>query len=92
MGKGNNAEEKQSSSKKKEAMKVKYISSPIMVNVKNPSEFRAIVQQLTGKSPPKSSNFHQQYAKMGNYHNDEVAAKLALGQSSKGFSGFRFSY
>ncbi|OIT00710.1 hypothetical protein A4A49_60043 [Nicotiana attenuata] len=62
-----------------------------MVNVKNPSEFRAIVQHLAGKSPPKSSNFHQQYAKTENYHNDEVAAKLAPGQSSKGFSGFRFS-
>ncbi|XP_070009644.1 uncharacterized protein [Nicotiana sylvestris] len=78
--------------KKKEVMKVKYISSAIMVNVKNPSEFRAIVQHLSGKSPPKSYNFHQQYVKTENYHNDEVAAKLARGQSSKGFSGFRFPY
>ncbi|KAF3969566.1 hypothetical protein CMV_006646 [Castanea mollissima] len=31
-------------------MKVKYISSPIMVKAGNPSEFRAIVQQLTGKN------------------------------------------
>ncbi|OIT35412.1 hypothetical protein A4A49_59509, partial [Nicotiana attenuata] len=76
--------------KKKEAMKVKYISSTVMVNVKNPSEFRAIPQHLTGKCPPKSSNFHQQYAKAENYHNDEVAARLARGQSSKGFVNFGF--
>ena len=31
-------------------MKIKYISSPIMVKAGNPSEFRAIVQQLTGKN------------------------------------------
>ncbi|GAA0144567.1 hypothetical protein LIER_04984 [Lithospermum erythrorhizon] len=29
--------------------KVKYISSPVIVNAKTPTEFRAIVQQLTGK-------------------------------------------
>ncbi|KAK4353658.1 hypothetical protein RND71_025852 [Anisodus tanguticus] len=37
--------------KKKEPMKVKYISSPVMVNAKNAAEFRSIVQELTGKSP-----------------------------------------
>jgi hypothetical protein len=31
-------------------MKIKYISSPIMVNTRNVAEFRAIVQLLTGKS------------------------------------------
>lgn len=31
-------------------MKIKYISSPIMVNTRNAFEFRAIVQQLTGKN------------------------------------------
>lgn len=30
-------------------MKVKYISSPVMVNAKNATEFKAIVQELTGK-------------------------------------------
>ncbi|KAG5607771.1 hypothetical protein H5410_029263 [Solanum commersonii] len=34
-------------------MKVKYISSPIMVNAKNADEFRSIVQELTGKSPER---------------------------------------
>lgn len=36
--------------KEKEPMKVKYISSPIMVNAKNADEFRLVVQELTGKS------------------------------------------
>ncbi|KAK4373526.1 hypothetical protein RND71_008910 [Anisodus tanguticus] len=37
--------------KRREAIKVKYIDSPVMVNAKNATEFRTIVQQLTGKSP-----------------------------------------
>ncbi|KAK4371354.1 hypothetical protein RND71_010829 [Anisodus tanguticus] len=37
--------------KRREPIKVKYIDSPMMVNVKNATEFRTIVQQLTGKSP-----------------------------------------
>lgn len=39
--------------KEKEPMKVKYISSPIMVNAKNADEFRSIVQELTGKNPER---------------------------------------
>ena len=35
---------------KKKPIKIKYISSPMMVHAKNASEFRAIVQQLTGKN------------------------------------------
>ncbi|KAM3200778.1 hypothetical protein T459_29812 [Capsicum annuum] len=73
------------SSKKKEPMKVKYISSPVLVNVKNPSEFRAIVQQLTGKSPPKSSNFHNQHAKIGNYHEGIAQNKGCEGSSTTNF-------
>nr|GMD58991.1 sigma factor binding protein 1, chloroplastic [Ipomoea batatas] len=34
---------------KEPIIKVKYISSPVMVNARSASEFRAIVQQLTGK-------------------------------------------
>nr|GLL27869.1 hypothetical protein BC332_12740 [Ipomoea trifida] len=37
----------------KEPIKVKYISSPVLVNAKNASEFRSIVQELTGKDPPQ---------------------------------------
>ncbi|KAL8166656.1 hypothetical protein V2J09_008155 [Rumex salicifolius] len=37
---------------KREPMKVKYISSPIMVQASNESEFRAVVQELTGKNSP----------------------------------------
>ncbi|PHT48844.1 hypothetical protein CQW23_13052 [Capsicum baccatum] len=37
-------------------MKVKYISSPIMVNAKNADEFRSIVQELTGKSPERGGD------------------------------------
>ncbi|KAK4850936.1 hypothetical protein QYF36_011181 [Acer negundo] len=35
---------------KKNPIKVTYISSPMMVKASNASEFRAIVQQLTGKN------------------------------------------
>ncbi|KAK6915382.1 VQ protein [Dillenia turbinata] len=34
---------------RKKPMKVTYISSPMMVRACNPSEFRALVQELTGK-------------------------------------------
>nr|XP_009771936.1 PREDICTED: uncharacterized protein LOC104222399 [Nicotiana sylvestris]XP_016441908.1 PREDICTED: uncharacterized protein LOC107767412 [Nicotiana tabacum] len=44
-----------SSTKGREPIKVKYIDSPVMVNAKNATEFRTIVQQLTGKSPASSS-------------------------------------
>lgn len=35
---------------KKKPIKIKYISSPMMVQAKNASEFRAIVQELTGQN------------------------------------------
>ncbi|KAJ8551595.1 hypothetical protein K7X08_021610 [Anisodus acutangulus] len=73
---------KMSTKKKVEPMKVKYISSPVMVNVKNPSEFRATVQQLTGKSPPKSSNIYNQHAKIGNYYEGVAANKACEGSSN----------
>ncbi|KAG2696671.1 hypothetical protein I3843_07G068400 [Carya illinoinensis] len=31
-------------------MKIKYISSPLLVKANNATEFRAIVQELTGKN------------------------------------------
>lgn len=37
----------------REPIKVKYIDSPLMVNTKNASEFRTIVQKLTGKNPKR---------------------------------------
>ncbi|KAG5608772.1 hypothetical protein H5410_020053 [Solanum commersonii] len=37
----------------REPIKVKYIDSPLMVNAKNATEFRTIVQKLTGKNPKK---------------------------------------
>ncbi|OIS97983.1 hypothetical protein A4A49_51720 [Nicotiana attenuata] len=44
-----------SSKGRSEPIKVKYIDSPVMVNAKNATEFRTIVQQLTGKTPASSS-------------------------------------
>ncbi|KAL3728021.1 hypothetical protein ACJRO7_032724 [Eucalyptus globulus] len=34
---------------RKKPLKIRYISSPVMVKASNASEFRAIVQELTGK-------------------------------------------
>ncbi|KAK7285150.1 hypothetical protein RJT34_19910 [Clitoria ternatea] len=42
---------------KKPAIKITYISSPVMVRACDASEFRSLVQQLTGKD---SNNTHQQ--------------------------------
>jgi len=39
--------------KGKEPIKVKYISNPIMVKASNETEFRAVVQELTGKTSNK---------------------------------------
>lgn len=38
-------------SERKKPMKIKYISSPMMVKASSASEFRAIVQQHTGQNP-----------------------------------------
>ncbi|GMG99589.1 hypothetical protein Nepgr_001429 [Nepenthes gracilis] len=35
---------------RKEPLRVKYISSPIIVNASSETEFRAVVQELTGKN------------------------------------------
>ncbi|CAK9314842.1 unnamed protein product [Citrullus colocynthis] len=40
-------------------IKVKYISSPMMVKANNESEFRAIVQKLTGQHSSPDDAFHQ---------------------------------
>ncbi|KAI3734569.1 hypothetical protein L6452_14040 [Arctium lappa] len=37
-------------------IKVKHISSPVMVEAKDPSEFKQIVQRFTGQTP-KQANF-----------------------------------
>ncbi|KAK2637889.1 hypothetical protein Ddye_025684 [Dipteronia dyeriana] len=43
---------------KKNPIKVTYISSPMMVKASNASEFRAIVQQLTGKNSHVPADDH----------------------------------
>lgn len=45
---------------KKKPIKIKYISSPVMVQANNASEFRAIVQELTGLNSNiiESSSIH----------------------------------
>lgn len=43
----------------KEPLKVKYISSPVMVNAKSAAEFKAIVQELTGKDSNDDSHHHR---------------------------------
>ncbi|XAR53569.1 hypothetical protein NMG60_11022179 [Bertholletia excelsa] len=41
--------------RKSPPIKVKYISSPMKVTAKNPTEFRAIVQELTGQNADHAS-------------------------------------
>nr|GMC59028.1 hypothetical protein A4A49_55437 [Ipomoea batatas]GMC61627.1 hypothetical protein A4A49_55437 [Ipomoea batatas] len=66
----NNNESRTGKKSGKEAVKVKYISDPVTVNAKDASEFRAIVQELTGKT---------NHARHGN-------AKLPAGAVSGGSS------
>ncbi|KAG2696670.1 hypothetical protein I3843_07G068300 [Carya illinoinensis] len=40
-----------------EPVKVKYISSPVLVKASNPTEFRAIVQELTGNNSEDTLGF-----------------------------------
>lgn len=49
---------KKTSRESKEPMKVKYISSPVLVNAKNAAEFKAIVQELTGKDSSDEHHHH----------------------------------
>ncbi|EXB93205.1 hypothetical protein L484_024544 [Morus notabilis] len=56
--------QKQPSKGKKKPIKIKYISSPMMVRANNASEFRAIVQELTGRN----SNYTDLY---DDVHHDE---------------------
>ncbi|KAI3799581.1 hypothetical protein L1987_34880 [Smallanthus sonchifolius] len=37
------------------SVKVKYISSPVMVEAKNPSQFKEIVQHFTGQNPNETT-------------------------------------
>ncbi|GAB4836036.1 hypothetical protein Ancab_000953 [Ancistrocladus abbreviatus] len=46
---------KEASRNNKEPLRVKYISSPIMVSARSESEFRAVVQELTGKDSGNQS-------------------------------------
>ncbi|CAI0433981.1 unnamed protein product [Linum tenue] len=52
---------KAKASKKKEPLKITYISSPTLVKATNASEFRALVQELTGKDSRVGEDDHDEY-------------------------------
>ncbi|CAI0433983.1 unnamed protein product [Linum tenue] len=53
---------KAKASKKKEPLKITYISSPTLVKATNASEFRALVQELTGKDSRVGEDDHDEYS------------------------------
>uniref|UniRef100_A0A6N2LZ62 VQ domain-containing protein n=1 Tax=Salix viminalis TaxID=40686 RepID=A0A6N2LZ62_SALVM len=57
---------------KKEPIKITYISSPTMVKATNASEFRAIVQELTGKDSKVEDPFDA-YPVIGNDEEEEAS-------------------
>lgn len=57
---------------KREPMKIKYISSPMLVKARNASEFRAIVQELTGQHSEDRSDPHQSYTMITNHAEPQI--------------------
>lgn len=62
---------------KKKPIKIKYISSPMMVRASNASEFRAIVQELTGQN----SNVSELSDDQGLEYHDSPTGEI-LGQKT----------
>ncbi|KAK4373527.1 hypothetical protein RND71_008911 [Anisodus tanguticus] len=73
---------------RREAIKVKYIDSPVLVNAKNATEFRNIVQQLTGKSPQNSTQKMVEFSSVKAHNNnvDELLSK----ELSEGISIYHY--
>ena len=60
---------------KKKPIKIKYISSPMMVRANNASEFRAIVQELTGQNSNVSDDIpSEDFAGHGYDHHHQITS------------------
>ncbi|CAL5322071.1 hypothetical protein CsSME_00000245 [Camellia sinensis var. sinensis] len=66
---------------KKKPIKVTYISSPMMVRANNASEFRAIVQELTGQNSDLGSSEFEASLAIGGGGGDE-GRSMVLNRSS----------
>ncbi|PHU17045.1 hypothetical protein BC332_12740 [Capsicum chinense] len=84
--------------KRREPIKVKYIDSPLLVNAKNATEFRTIVQQLTGKNPQKMSSgiVHECSSVKAHLHqheidhNNNIVDELLWKELSQGISIYHY--
>ncbi|KAM3235020.1 hypothetical protein BC332_12739 [Capsicum chinense] len=81
--------------KQKEAIKVKYIDSPLLVNAKNATEFRTIVQQLTGKTPQKMASggtIHESSSrvKLAHSNNNSNVEELLMKDLSQGINIYHY--
>lgn len=80
--------------KRRKPIKVKYIDSPLMINAKNATEFRTIVQQHTGKNPQKMATngiVHDCSNVIAHLHqheidNNNIVDELLWKELSKGIS------
>ncbi|CAL5363231.1 unnamed protein product [Camellia sinensis] len=66
---------------KKKPIKVTYISSPMMVRANNASEFRAIVQELTGQNSDLGSSEFEASLAIGGGGGDEGRSMVLNGSS-----------
>ncbi|KAJ9185813.1 hypothetical protein P3X46_005404 [Hevea brasiliensis] len=74
------------SKKKKKPMKITYISNPTTVRAANASEFRAIVQELTGKDSRISDTWDPCTASTNTLqvsNNSETTSRLTMDGESK---------
>ncbi|KAK4720780.1 hypothetical protein R3W88_011013 [Solanum pinnatisectum] len=78
----------------REPIKVKYIDSPLMVNAKNATEFRTIVQKLTGKNPKKMATngiVHEcSSVKAHEIDNNNIVDELLRKELSQGISIYHY--
>ncbi|CAN4106914.1 unnamed protein product [Withania somnifera] len=76
---------------RREGIKVKYIDSPVMVNAKNATEFRTIVQQLTGKNPQKMASGDTVYESSSvKAHSNSNVDELLRKELSQGISIYHY--
>lgn len=73
-------------SQKKKPMKIKYISSPMMVKASSASEFRAIVQQHTGQNPAGQQQLRRTSAGRLRRRPIHKSYLSSISEEGKGFS------
>ncbi|KAL6146802.1 hypothetical protein ACLB2K_057479 [Fragaria x ananassa] len=84
--------ERRKRSKAETPIRIKYISSPMMVQANNASEFRAIVQELTGQNSDATIPDHgTDYCEQANWVSSHRASQPADMKTQNGDELMKFS-